>query len=84
MRFDAQVCSTTSGMRKSRGGDLACLVDLPPDQARARRMVHEAVEFEIATMCDVGAARREGRQARRGKPRVKRIRMARPPRGAPS
>jgi hypothetical protein len=36
-------------------------------------MIHEAVDFEIATSRDVGAARREGRQARRGL-KTKRIR----------
>jgi hypothetical protein len=31
-------------MRKSRGADLAYLTTPPPDQARARRMIHDAVE----------------------------------------
>jgi hypothetical protein len=71
-------------MRKSRGADLAYLTTLPPDQARARRMIHDAVEFEIATARDVGAAQREGRRARRGMPRVKRMKSTPPqPQGGP-
>jgi hypothetical protein len=46
-------------MRKSRGADLAHLTTLPPDQARARRMIHDAVESEVAIARDVGASRRE-------------------------
>jgi hypothetical protein len=60
-------------MRKSRGHDLAYLATLPPDQARARRMNHEALESDIAIARSVGAARREGRRDRRGMPRVKRM-----------
>jgi hypothetical protein len=77
VRFDALTCSGTCRMRKSRGADLAYLTTLPPDQARARRMIHDAVEFEIATARDVGAAQREGRRARRGMPRVKRMKSTR-------
>jgi hypothetical protein len=77
VRFDALVCSNTCAKRKSRGGDLAYLASLPPDQPRARRMIHEAIDSDIATSRDVGAARREGRQERRGLPRVKRMRTAR-------
>jgi hypothetical protein len=65
-------------MRKSRGADLAHLTTLPPDQARARRMIHDAVESEVAIARDVGASRREGRRARRGMLRVRRIRTALP------
>jgi hypothetical protein len=78
VRFDASTCSDTCRMRKSRGADLAYLDTLPPDQASARRMLHETVDFEITTMRDVGAARREGRQTRRGMPRAKRIKTASP------
>jgi hypothetical protein len=46
-------------MRKSRGADLAYLTTLPPDQARARRMIHDAVESEVAIARDVGASRHE-------------------------
>jgi hypothetical protein len=46
-------------MRKSRGADLAYLTTLPPDQARARRMIHDAVESEVAIARDVGAQRRD-------------------------
>ena len=60
VRFDALVCSNTCAKRKSRGGDLAYLATMPPDQASARRMNHEIVDFEIATKRDAGAARREG------------------------
>jgi hypothetical protein len=78
VRFDALTCSTTCRMRKSRGADLAYLTTLPPDQARARRMIHDAVESEVAIARDVGASRREGRRARRGMLRVRRIRTALP------
>jgi len=53
-------------MRKHRGGDLAYLETLLPGQAQARRMLHEAIESEIAVARIVGASRREGRRARRG------------------
>jgi hypothetical protein len=46
VRFDSQVCTTTCGMRKIRGFDLAYLTELPPDQARARRSVHAAIDDE--------------------------------------
>ena len=60
-------------MRKSRGADLAYLTTLPPDQARARRMIHDAVESEVAIARDVGASRREGRRRRvRGRHRPRR------------
>jgi len=49
VRFDALTCSTTCRMRKSRGADLAYLTTLAPDQARARRMIHDAVESEVAS-----------------------------------
>jgi hypothetical protein len=42
-------------MRRSRGHDLAYLTALPPDQARARRMVHDAVDSDIAVARIVGA-----------------------------
>jgi hypothetical protein len=77
VRFDAQLCSSTCGMRKSRGHDLVYLATLPPDQARARRMVHEAVESDIAVARSVGACQREGRRTRRGMPKVKRMKTAR-------
>jgi hypothetical protein len=60
-------------MRRSRGHDLAYLTALPPDQARARRMNHEADASYIAIARMAGAARREGRRARRRMPRVKRM-----------
>jgi hypothetical protein len=68
VRFDAETCSTH---------DLAYLPALPPDQARARRMVHDAVESDIATARAVGASQREGRRERRGMPKVKRMKTAR-------
>jgi hypothetical protein len=78
VRFDALTCCGTCRTRKCRGGDLVYLETWPADRASARRMLHEAVDFEIATMRDVGAARREGRQARRGMLRVQRIKIASP------
>ena len=73
VRFDAETCSTTCRMRRSRGQDLAYLDTLPPDQASARRFLHEALESDIAIARSVGAARREGRHARRELPTVKRM-----------
>jgi hypothetical protein len=78
VRFDALVCSNTCAKRKSRGGDLAYLATMPPDQASAQRMNHEIVDFEIATKRDARAARREGRQVRRGMLKARRIRTASP------
>jgi hypothetical protein len=64
-------------MRKSRGFDLTYLTTLPPDQARARRFVHEAMDSDIAVARAVGASQREGRRTRRGMPKVKRMNTAR-------
>jgi len=72
VRFDALTCSTTCRIRKSRGADLAYLATMPPDQARARRMIHDAVDSDIFIARMAGASQREGRQERRGLPRVKR------------
>ena len=73
VRFDALTCSTTCRMRKTRGADLAYLATLPPDQAGARRMLHDTIDFEIATARDVGASQREGRDMRRNLLKVKRM-----------
>jgi hypothetical protein len=48
-------------MRRHRGGDLAYLATLPPEQAKARRFVHEAVASEIEIARMVSASRRERR-----------------------
>jgi hypothetical protein len=77
VRFDALVCSNTCAKRKSRGGDLAYLATLPPGQASARRMLHDTIDFEIATARDAGIARREGRDMRRNLLKVKRMKTAR-------
>jgi hypothetical protein len=63
-------------MRRSRGADLAYLTALPPDQARARRMVHDAVESDIAIARSVGASQREGRRERRKLPKVRTMKTA--------
>jgi hypothetical protein len=76
VRFDAQVCSGTCRTRKSRGANLAYLTTLPPDQARARRMLHDAVDSEIAIAKMVGASQREGRATRRNLLKVKRMKAA--------
>ena len=73
VRFDALVCSNTCAKRKSRGADLGYLAALPPYQARARRMLHDTIDFDIATARDVGASRREGRDMRRNLLKVKRM-----------
>jgi hypothetical protein len=64
-------------MRKSRGHDLVYLATLPPDQARARRFLHEAVESDIAIARMAGPSRREGRRERREMPKVRRMKTAR-------
>jgi hypothetical protein len=69
--------STTCRIRKSRGADLAYLTALPPDQARARRMRHDADESEIAIGRMAGASRREGRDMRGNLLKVKRMKTAR-------
>jgi hypothetical protein len=62
--------------RKSRGFDLAYLTALPPDQARARRFVHEAMDSDIVIARMVGASQREGRRARRKLPKVRPMKTA--------
>jgi hypothetical protein len=74
-RLDAEVCSSTCAMRKSRGGDLAYLVDMPAAQAGARRFVHEAHRDAIATAKAVAASRREGRLQRRKLPQVRSMKV---------
>jgi hypothetical protein len=69
-RLDAETCSDTCRARRRRGGDLAYLPALPADQAQARRFVHEAHRDLIATARAVAASRREGRDQRRGLPKV--------------
>jgi hypothetical protein len=46
---------------------------MPPDQARARKMIHNAVDDEIFIGRMAGASRREGRAARRNLLKVKRM-----------
>jgi hypothetical protein len=76
VRFDALVCSNTCAKRKSRGGDLAYLASLPPEQASARRSIHEAIDSDIFIARMARASQREGRQARREMPKAKRIKIA--------
>jgi len=76
VRFDALTCSTTCRIRKSRGFDLAYLAALPPDQARARRMIHDAVDSDIFIGRMAGASRREGRDMRRNLLKVKRMKIS--------
>src|ERR1700687_4227891 len=75
VRFDALTCSVTCRSRLHRHpeADLAYLGELPPDQARARRFVHEADLDSIATARAVAASRREGRRQRRRLPKVGRM-----------
>jgi hypothetical protein len=85
VRFDALTCSTTCRIRKSRDHDLdlAYLATMPPDQARARRMIHNTVDDEIFIGRMAGASRREGRAARRGLPKVRRMKISGPANGLP-
>jgi hypothetical protein len=63
-------------MRKSRGADLAYLTTLPPDQAQARRILHDTVDSSIVVARMAGASRREGRRERRGLPKVTRMHVS--------
>jgi hypothetical protein len=76
-RFDAMVCSSTCGVRKHRGADLAYLADMPAAQADARRFVHQAHLDAVATTLSVAASRREGRAQRWGLPKVKPMKTTR-------
>ena len=65
MRFDALTCSDPCRKRRSRGQDLAYLAAMPPEQARARRFVHEALISDIEIHKMVIASRRERRAQRK-------------------
>jgi hypothetical protein len=70
-RFDALTCTDACRQRLCRGQDLAYLRDWPPDVARARRFVHEAIVSDIETRKAVAAMKRERRAAQKqGKRRV--------------
>jgi hypothetical protein len=71
-------CTSVCRTRRYRDGDLAYLSTLPPDQARARRSVHAAIDDEIFVMRLARASQREGRQARRGLLKVRRIKITGP------
>jgi hypothetical protein len=65
IRFDALTCTDACRQRLCRGQDLAYLKDWPPDVARARRFVHEAIVFDIETAKAVAAMKRERRAAQK-------------------
>jgi hypothetical protein len=65
VRFDALTCCDPCRKRRSRGQDLAYLEAMPPEQARARRFVHEALISDIEIRKMVIASRRERRAERR-------------------
>jgi predicted nucleic acid-binding Zn ribbon protein len=71
VRFDALTCSDPCRKRRSRGQDLAYLAAMAPDQARARRSVHEALISDIEIRKMVIASRRERRADRKRSPRCK-------------
>jgi hypothetical protein len=64
-RFDALTCTDACRQRLCRGQDLAYLKDWPPDVARARRFVHEAIVADIDTRKVVAAMKRERRAAQK-------------------
>ena len=68
-RFDALTCTDACRQRLCRGQDLAYLKDWPPDVARARRFVHEAVISDIETRKVVAAMKRERRAAQKQRKR---------------
>jgi hypothetical protein len=69
VRFDALTCSDPCRKRRSRGQDLAYLGAMPPDHARARRFLHEALISDIEIRKMVIASRRERRaEQKRSRP----------------
>jgi predicted nucleic acid-binding Zn ribbon protein len=78
VRIGARVCSNTCQKRRRRGAaELAYLDQLPPDEARKHQRLHAAIADAIEVAGWASSARREGRAARRGMPKVKRIRVRR-------
>jgi hypothetical protein len=82
VRFDALTCSDPCRKRRSRGQDLAYLAATAPDQARARRFVHEALISDIEIRKMVIASRRE-RRAEQKRVRPVRPHLIAPPPPAP-
>jgi hypothetical protein len=70
-RFDAETCSMACrkacSPKANRGGDLEYLRDLPDDQARSRRFLHEAIRDEIELERMIRAQRRDYREMARRK-----------------
>src|ERR1700681_3291742 len=84
-RFDALTCTSACRQRLCRGQDLAYLKDWPPDVARARRYVHEAIISDIETRKVVAAMKRERRAAQKQSKRRVRLESgpAAPPAASP-
>jgi hypothetical protein len=74
-RFDALTCTDACRQRLCRGQDLAYLKDWPPDVARARRFVHEAIRADIETRKVVAAMKRERRAAQKQHKRRARLEL---------
>ena len=81
-RFDALTCTDACRQRLCRGQDLAYLKDWPPDVARARRFVHEAIVSDIETRKVVAAMKRELRAAQ--KQRKRRVQLELSPAAPPA
>jgi hypothetical protein len=75
-RFDALTCTDACRQRLCRGQDLAYLKDWPPDVARARRFVHEAIVSDIETRKVVAAMKRERRAAQKQRNRRVQIELS--------
>jgi hypothetical protein len=70
-RFDAETCGVACrkacSPKANRGGDLEYLRDLPDDQARSRRFLHQAIRDEIEVERMIRAQRRDYREMARRK-----------------
>jgi hypothetical protein len=71
-RFDAVTCSATCRQRLHRGGDLAYLIDLPPEEQQLHRHLHSALDASREAEKKALAARMQARETCR---KAKRVRM---------
>jgi hypothetical protein len=78
-RFDALTCTDACRQRLCRGQDLAYLQDWPPDVARARRFVHDAIVADIETRKVVAAMKRERRADQKQRKRRTQLKFNRAP-----
>jgi hypothetical protein len=70
-RFDAVTCSATCRQRLHRGGGLAYLADLPPEEQRLHRDLHNALDASREAEKKAIAARMQAHKACRKAKRVR-------------